>query len=163
MIRYLRPLRNLVFRNAQLKLVSLTLALLLWIALNGEPKSEVGFKVPLEFRNSPKNIEILGDAVNLIDVRVNARSSIVKRIDASNLTAAIDLSDWALGERTYSLSEANLTVPFGVTVTKVAPSKVRLRFEQTERKTVEVHPRVIGRPAEGHQIVAVTCDPNSYT
>ena len=47
MILWLRYFRNLFLRNLQLKVVSLTLAILLWIALNGEPKSEIGLKVPL--------------------------------------------------------------------------------------------------------------------
>jgi YbbR domain-containing protein len=160
MIRYLRPFKNLLLRNAQLKFVSLTLALLLWIALNGEPKSEVGFKVPLEFRNSPENVEVIGDTINSVDVRVSGSSSMVKRIDSSSLTVSLDLSDWSFGERTYSLSEANLTVPFGVSVTKITPSKIRLRFEPTERKAVHIRPRIIGQPAEGYQVVAVSCDPN---
>ena len=84
MILWLRDFRNLLLRNLQLKVVSLTLAILLWIALNGEPKSEIGLKVPLEFRNSPKGVEVLGET-NTIDIRLSASSSIVKRIDASEV------------------------------------------------------------------------------
>ena len=159
MIVWLRYFRNLLLRNLQLKVVSLSLAILLWIALNGEPKSEIGLKVPLEFRNSPKGVEVLGET-NTVDIRLSASSSIVKRIDASEVTASIDLSEWALGERTYSLSESNLTVPFGVAVTKITPNKIRLRFEQTARKVVKVHPRILGKPAEGHTVVEVVCQPN---
>ena len=102
MILWLRYFRNLLLRNLQLKVVSLTLAVLLWVALNGEPKSEIGLKVPLEFRNSPKGVEVLGET-NTVDIRLSASSSMVKRIDASEVTASIDLSEWTPGERTYSL------------------------------------------------------------
>ena len=159
MIHWLRYFRNLLLRNLQLKVVSITLAVLLWIALNGEPKSEVGLKVPLEFRNSPKGVEVLGET-NTVDIRLSASSSIVKRIDASEVTVSIDLSEWAPGERTYSLAESNLTVPFGVAVTKITPNKIRLRFEPTERKSVRVHPRILGKPAEGHIVTAIVCQPD---
>ena len=158
MIHWLRYFRNLLLRNLQLKVVSLTLAILLWIALTGEPKSEIGLKVPLEFRNSPKEVEVLGET-NAVDIRLSASSSIVKRIDASEVTASIDLSDWTPGERTYSLGESNLSVPFGVAVTKITPNKIRLRFEPTKRKIVRVNPRVLGKPAEGHIVTAVVCQP----
>ena len=158
MILWLRYFRNLLLRNLQLKVVSLTLAILLWIALNGEPKSEIGLKVPLEFRNSPKEVEVLGET-NTVDIRLSASSSIVKRIDASEVTASIDLSDWTPGERTYSLGESNLSVPFGVAVTKITPNKIRLRFEPTKHKIVRVNPRVLGKPAEGHIVTAVVCQP----
>jgi YbbR domain-containing protein len=159
MMLWLRYFRNLFLRNLRLKVVSLTLAVLLWIALNGEPKSEIGLKVPLEFRNSPKGVEVLGET-NAVDIRLSASSSMVKRIDASEVTASIDLSEWTAGERTYSLSESNLIVPFGVAVTKITPNKVRLRFEQSARKVVKVHPRILGKPAEGHTIVEVVSQPD---
>ncbi|MSO22775.1 MAG: hypothetical protein EXQ58_05870 [Acidobacteria bacterium] len=159
MILWLRYFSNLLLRNLPLKVVSLTLAVLLWIALNNEPRSEVGLRVPLEFRNSPKGVEVLGDT-NTVDIRLSATSSIVKRIDASGVTAAIDLSEWTPGERTFSLGESNLTVPFGVAVTKITPNKVRLRFELTERKLVRVHARILGKPAEGHIVTAVICQPD---
>jgi len=159
MILWLRYFRNLLLRNLQLKVVSLTLAILLWIALNSEPRSEIGLRVPLEFRNSPKEVEVLGET-NTVDVRLSASSSIVKRIDASEVTASIDLSDWAAGERTYSLSESNLSVPFGVAVTKITPNKIRLRFEKTERKIVRIQPRILGKPAGDHTVTSVVCEPD---
>jgi YbbR domain-containing protein len=159
MILWFRYFRNLLLRNLQLKIVSVTLAVLLWLALNGEPKSEIGLKVPLEFRNSPKGVEVLGET-NAVDIRLSASSSIVKRIDASDVTASIDLSEWALGERTYSLGERNFTVPFGVALAKITPNKIRLRFEPTERKSVRVHPRILGKPAEGSIVTAIVCRPD---
>src|SRR5258706_7630231 len=159
MILWSRYFKNLLLRNLQLKAVSLTLAVLLWIALNGEPKSEVGLKVPLEFRNSPKGVEVLGET-NTVDIRLSASSSIVKRIDASEVTASVDLSEWTLGDRTYSLDASNLTVPFGVTIAKITPNKIRLRFEPTEHKVVRVHPRILGKLAEGHVVKEIVCQPD---
>ena len=155
MILWLRYFKNLLLRNLQLKAVSLTLAVLLWIALNSEPKSEVGIKVPLEFRNSPKGVEVLGET-NSVDIRLSASSSVVKRIDASDVTASIDLSGWTPGERTYTLGGGNLTVPVGVAVTKITPNKIRLRFEPTERKIVRVHPRILRPRHNPHPAIAPT-------
>jgi len=159
MILWLRYFRNLLLRNLQLKVVSLSLAVLLWVALNVEPKSEIGLKVPLEFRSSPQGVEVLGET-NTVDIRLRASSSIVKRIDASDVTASIDLSEWTQGERTYSLGENNLTVPVGVAVTKITPNKIRLRFELTKRKIVRVQPRILGKPADGHVVTAIVCQPD---
>ena len=159
MILWMRYFRNLLLRNLQLKVVSLSLAVLLWVALNVEPKSEIGLNVPLEFRNSPQEVEVLGET-NTVDLRLRASSSIVKRIDASDVTASIDLSEWTPGERTYSLGENNLTVPIGVAVTKITPNKIRLRFETTERKIVKVHPRILGKPADGLVVTAIVCQPD---
>ena len=141
MTRYLVVFRDLLFRNFSLKLTSLLLSLLLWIALNGEPKSEVAFKIPLEFRNTPSKVEVLSDSVNMVDIRVLATSGLVKRINPSEISAIVNLSNWSLGERTYQLTGENIRLPFGATVTKITPNKIRLRFEPTHQKSVEIRPR----------------------
>ena len=161
MIRYLVPIRNFFVTNFHLKLTSVLLALLLWVTINGEPKSEIRFKVPLEYRNLPRGIEVLDDTVNTVDVRLSASSSMIKRLEASDITVAIDLSDWSYGEKTYSISAANIRIPYGVGVTKITPSKVRLRFEPTEHKTVPIHARAIGKTAEGHRVTSIRCEPSS--
>ena len=159
MIRFVFPVRDFFVRNFRLKLISLLIALLLWIALTSEPKSEVGFRVPLEFRNAPQHVEMLGDTANSIDIRLSGISSLVKRIDASDISASVDLSDWSPGERTYSITGANLRIPFGVGVTTITPNKIRLRFEKTQQKTVEIRPRIVGQPAEGFQVDSMSCRP----
>jgi len=159
MIRQFHWAKNILLHNLQLKLISLSLALLLWIALNSEPKSEIGFNLPLEFRNSPGKVEVIG-TVDSVEVRVSGSSSLVKRIEASNLSVSIDLSDWSFGERTYTLGESSVSVPFGISVSKITPNKVRLRFEPTEHKIVDIHPKIIGKPQEGYEVTAITCAPN---
>lgn len=163
MTRYLLLVKEFLLRNAHLKFVSLLLAFLLWITINGEPKSEVGFKVPLEYRNPPPGIEILGETVNTVDVRVSASSSMVKRLGANDLTAVLDLAEWSPGERTYAITPSNIKVPFGVTIAKITPSKVRLRFEQTRKKTVSIRPRLIGKIAEGYRLGGAQCQPDKVT
>jgi len=157
--RYLSALRGYLFRNFSLKLTSLFLSLLLWIALNGEPKSEVGFRVPLEFRNTPSKVEVLSDSVNTVDIRVLASSGLVKRITPSEISATVNLSNWSLGERTYKLTGENIRIPFGAIVTKITPNTIRLRFEPTHQKSVEIRPRIIGRPAGGYSVSLVNCIP----
>jgi len=115
----------------------------------------------LEYRNLPKGVEVLDDTVNMIDVRLSASSSLIKRLEASDVTAAIDLSDWSYGEKTYSITAANIRIPYGVGVTRITPSKVQLRFEPTQHKTVPIRARAIGKAADGHRVTSISCDPSS--
>ncbi|MEW5977202.1 MAG: CdaR family protein [Acidobacteriota bacterium] len=82
----------------------------------------------------------------------------IRRLDTSDMTAFIDLSDWTLGEKTYSISQANLRVPLGVNITQISPNKLQLRFEETQRKSVEIRPRLIGKLAKGYE-KRVLCTP----
>jgi len=161
MIRYVVPIKKFFQTNFRLKLTSVLLAVLIWLTISGEPKSEIKFRVPLEYRNLPKGVEVLDDTVNAVDIRLSASTGMIKRLEAADVTATVDLSDWSYGEKTYSISASNIRIPYGVAVTKITPSKIRLRFEPTQHKTVPVRPRTIGRVAEGHQVTSVTCEPSS--
>jgi YbbR domain-containing protein len=114
----------------------------------------------LEYRNPPKGIEVLDDNVNAIDVRLSGPSRLVRRLEATDISAAIDLSDWNAGERTYSISPDNLHVPYGVNVTTITPNKVRLSFESTQHKVVPIRPRLVGKVAEGFLVDTVECHPS---
>jgi hypothetical protein len=66
------------FRNLGLKVLAIALASLLWLTVAGQHIVERSLRVPLEFRNIPKSLEIVGNTPDTIDVRVAcspARSS----------------------------------------------------------------------------------------
>jgi len=47
-----------VLHNIGLKLLSLTLAVGLWLAVTRDPVAEVAVEVPIEFHHFPENLEI---------------------------------------------------------------------------------------------------------
>ena len=51
--------------NIWLKLLSLGLALLLWMVVSGEATVERGLRIPLELTQVPATVELLGDAIRL--------------------------------------------------------------------------------------------------
>ena len=161
MIPRLKWLGKSLVSNFHLKATSVLLACLLWGAINGEPQSVAVFKVPLIFRNYPKGIEVTGDTINTLDVRVTASASIVKRIDTADISAYVDLSDWSLGERTYPISSQNVIVPYGVRIVRIIPNQIKLNFQRIGNKVVEIQPRLVGILPRGYQITTVVCRPSA--
>ena len=47
-----------ITNNWHLKIVSLVLAVMLWMAVANQASSEIGLEVPLEYRNIPRQLEI---------------------------------------------------------------------------------------------------------
>ena len=78
--------------NWFLKIFSLVLATLLWMAVARESSSEIGLDVPLEYRNIPEHLEITGDAANTVHVRLRGSSNVIKGISAFNLERTITKS-----------------------------------------------------------------------
>jgi YbbR domain-containing protein len=145
--------------DVSLRLASLALAAGLWFVIAGKQTAERGVGVPVELRNVPRDLELTGDPVNAVDVRVRASPGLINSLEAGKLLATIDLAGAAEGERIVQLTPEMIQVPFGFRVVKITPSLLTLYLERTERKQVPVRPRVIGRPATGFEIAGVTSDP----
>jgi len=62
-----------------LKVVSIALAAFLWVAVSGEQTVERSLRIPLEFTNLPSQLEVVGDAANVVDVRVRGVASVIER------------------------------------------------------------------------------------
>jgi YbbR domain-containing protein len=142
-----------------LKLASLALAVLLWFVIAGEKTSEMGLSAPVELQNFPKNLELTGDPLNTVEVRLRASPGIIRRLAPGDVSAHIDLADSHEGERIVHLTPDSVQVPFGVTVVKISPSIITLNLERTQQKTVPVRPRLLGRPALGYEVAEVTTEP----
>ncbi len=121
----LRFLREWVLNNWGLKLLALAISFLLWTTYTAEPFSEVGYLVPLEFRNIPSNLEISGDVATQVHLRLRGRSGLLRRLTPADLSIAVDLSGRPAGETLIHLAPDHVRVPYGATVVSVAPSDVR--------------------------------------
>src|SRR5262245_29305131 len=145
--------------NPTLRLISLGIAVLLWYVIAGEPTSEMGLSVPVELQNFPAALELTGDPVNAVDVRLRASSGIIQRLGPGDVSARIDLGGAGEGERIVHLTAESIRVPFGVKVVKISPAILTLNFERTVEKTVPIRPRLLGRPAPGHEITELGAEP----
>jgi len=147
------------FRHLGLKLLSLGLAVLLWMAVAGEEIVERGLRVPLELQQMPANVELSGDVPTAVDVRVRGASGALSRIGAGDVVAVLDLRAARPGRRLFPLTPDQVRAPFGVDIVQVTPSAVAMAFEASATRTVPVVPSVDGRPAAGYVVGALTADP----
>jgi YbbR domain-containing protein len=144
-----------------LKFVSIALAALLWVVVSGEQTLERALRIPLEFTNLPAQLEAVGDAPNVVDVRVRGSSGALNRIAQGELVAVLDLRSARAGRRLFHLEGQDVRTPFGVEVVQVNPSTVSMTFETSGSKVVPIVPAVEGEPASGFVVGAVTANPST--
>lgn len=120
--------RDWVLHNWHLKLLALVLSFLLWASYMAEPPSEIGYLVPLEFRNIPANLEIAGDVPTQVHVRLRGRTVLLRRLTPAELTIGVDLAGSAPGETLIRLTAGHVPAPMGAEVVRLAPSEIRLRL-----------------------------------
>jgi len=144
-----------------LKLLSVGLALLLWMTVSGEETVERGLRVPLELQQVPAGLELTGDIPTTVDVRVRGASGTLSRMSAGDVVAVIDLRSAREGRRLFPLTPEQMRVPFGVEVVQVTPSAVAMAFERSAARQVPVVPAVDGHPAPGFVVGANRADPKT--
>jgi YbbR-like protein len=152
-----------VLHNIGLKLLSLALAVGLWLAIARDPVAEVAVEVPIEFHHFPENLEISSENIPQAQIRVRGPERVVRRLRASDVHAEIDLNGARAGERTFDLSAHQIRAPHDLEIEQVVPSQLRLGFDTRMTRELDVHPRVIGNFAAGDSIGRVIVDPPSIT
>ncbi|HKE82783.1 MAG TPA: CdaR family protein [Vicinamibacterales bacterium] len=148
-----------IFRRLGLKLVSVILAALLWLVVSGEQTVERALRIPLEYTNLPRQLELVGDPPTVVDVRVRGSSGTLSRIAQGELVAVLDVRSARAGQRLFHLTSAEVRAPFGVEVVQVTPSNVSMLFEPSESKTVPVVPEIEGQPAPGFVVSSYRSEP----
>ena len=108
-----------LFRHFWLKLLSLGLATVLWLAIAGDPLVERGLRAPLEYQNVPAGLALVGTGPSTIDVRVRGSSALLAGLSASDVVAVLDLGAARSGRRLFHLSPAEVRAPFGVDLVTV--------------------------------------------
>jgi len=152
-------LRRRVFNNLGLKIVSLLIAVGLWLAISTEPPSETALNVAIVFRNMPDELEISSEQVPSAQIRVRGPERAVARLQTSDVRAEIDLTGVKVGERTFDLTANQVSLPHGLRPVQIVPSQIHLVFDKRVRKTVPVKPRVTGTFATGYSIAAIETTP----
>jgi YbbR domain-containing protein len=156
-------IRRLVVQDWKLKLVSLALALGLWLLLVPAEKmsSEKSLTIPLETRNIPSGLEIVERPEPTVDITLRAPNRLLNEIRPSGLVARIDLDRATVLQQEYPLNTSMIAVPPGAEVIKISPGKVTIKLERTAEVMLDVHPTIRGKTAAGFRIARTEIEPST--
>jgi YbbR domain-containing protein len=147
------------FRNPGLKVMAVLLATALWFTVAGEQNVERTMRVPLEQRNMPEYLEIVGEAPTTVDVRLLGSSELLGRLDPGDVVAILDLRSARTGSRLFHIRPDEVRVPYGVSVQQVTPATIPLELERSIRRQIPVQPSIEGEPAPGFVAGTITTEP----
>lgn len=150
--------KELLWTDTRLKVASLILALLLWIAVVGPKSSELGISVPIQYTNLPPGMGITGKWMDKIDVRLKGPESGLANLKPGAVRAVIDLSGVLPGLNYYRITTKNIQVPPGVAISDIRPSDLRLQIETAQTKRVPVTPTLSGSLPDRTLVVVTPTD-----
>jgi YbbR domain-containing protein len=155
-------LQHAITHNLSLKLLSVVIAFGLWLFVNfGERDTEESLKVPLELRNVPAHLMITSPRVDFVDLRVMGPRTLLGRIDRNQLAVPLDLRGVRPGQAVFRVGTDALSLPRGVKVVRITPAEVSIALERVKTKTLPVHLRVTGQPAENVRIIEIKVSPET--
>jgi len=157
----IRFIRNLLFRNWELKLLSLLLALVLWMSLIPEERtfSEKTLTIPLETLNLPRDMELVEKPEATVDVTVRAPNRLIDGLSSANVFAKLNLAQATVFQQEYPLNETMISIPPGAAVVRISPNKVKLRLERAKEVPLDVVPNIVGQVKENFRVVRVDVAP----
>jgi diadenylate cyclase len=151
--------RHTFVHNYGLKLISLLLAIGLWLVVARDPIAEVEIKVPIEFHNLPENLEIDSASFTEAQVRVRGSERVIHRLRPADVRVEIALADVRPGNRTFDLTSRHVHLPQDLEVVQIVPGQFQLSFDNRLTRTVEIRPRVTGTFASGMRVAQIVADP----
>lgn len=156
--------KRYVVQNFFLKVLSLLLASLLWLAISRDEQSAiVAIRAPIVFQHVPEQLDISTESIPEAQIRVRGPERMLRQLKTNEVQAEIDLAAVGAGERTFDLTAHQVRHPRGIEVLQVVPSQLHLAFDTRATRQVEIRPRVTGNFASGEQIVKVDTDPAQIT
>ena len=157
-------LRRIFLEDWSLKLLSLAIAIVLWLVVTGQNEPVTAHvNVQLNFIR-PQALEISNDPPRAVDVMLTGSRNKLDDLTALDLVATVDLSDQRAGERVLRLADkAQIVLPQGVKVDGFQPSAIPIRLEQILERQIAIEPKLEGKPADGYEVYAVRPSKGSVT
>jgi len=149
-------LRRIFLEDWSLKLLSLAIAVVLWMLVTGQNEPVTAHvNVQLNFIR-PQSLEISNDPPRTVDVMLTGSRNKLDHLTSLDLVATVDISDQRAGERVLRLADkAQIALPQGINVDGFQPSAIPIRLEEIVERQVTIEPKLEGKPADGFQVYSV--------
>jgi YbbR domain-containing protein len=148
--------RRLFLEDWSLKLLSLAIAIVLWLVVTGQNEPVTAHvNVQLNFIR-PQSLEISNDPPRTVDVMLTGSRNKLDDLTALDLVATVDISEQQPGERVLRLADkAVISLPQGVKVDGFQPSAIPIRLEPIVQRQIPVEVKIEGNPPVGYQVYGV--------
>jgi YbbR domain-containing protein len=156
-------LASLLTQNIGTKVISVVIALVLWIVVLGSRNVEMTKEVPVEVI-TPADIVPSNEIPEKIAFRLAGPKAFLRAIlDRREDPIRVNLSGAKPGLVTYRFFSDNIRVPIGVKVLSINPTAVLIKLEHLKRKDVPVRVELRGIPPEGYRLGKTEVKPTVVT
>ena len=147
----MKELKNWFLKNIDIKLLSIFLAIILWLYIAGgeNPMVENFIDISLTQTNLGEDLVIKEFPAN-VSVGIRGPKNIINNISSHQINGIVNFSEISK-EGLYKL-KVEVTPPKKTQITRIIPSEIKVEVEKVLTKEVEVEYSLIGVPEKGHSL-----------
>ena len=147
----MKELKNWFLKNIDIKLLSLFLAIILWLYIAGgeNPMVENFIDIPLTQINLGEDLVIKEFPVN-VSVGIKGPKNIINNISSHQVNGIVNFSEISK-EGLYKL-KVEVAPPKKTQITRIIPSEIKVEVEKVLTKEIEVEYSLIGVPEKGYSL-----------
>ncbi|HLW72367.1 MAG TPA: CdaR family protein [Candidatus Binataceae bacterium] len=163
--RYLgRGLGTAIRRNTGLRVISLMMAIGLWLFVNaGERNAQQSFTVPISYRGLPPHFMIADPHPTSVSIEVSGPRTLLSLIQPNRLTLRLNLAGAGVGQMMFKIGPDSFNVLRKTTVVSVSPSQIVLDLDRMVMRSVPVRIVTSGTVADGYHVTSVDVNPRTAT
>lgn len=157
----MNPLFQLFSGNTGAKIVSLIVAIVLWVVVLGSRAVEVTKEIPIAITTPPDFI-VSNEVPEKVLFRLSGPKAFLRAIlDRPEEPIRVNLSGAKAGLVTYRFFADNIRLPIGVRVLQVNPTSMIVKLESQKTKEVPVRLEMKGSLPEGYVLKGVEVTPKT--
>ena len=138
----MRSVWRVLTDNLGWKLLSVLLAVLLWIAVEGEPELVTVQTAPVFYRNVEPAMALVSSPAATVRLELRGPSDVLGRDNLSSVAVLLDLAGVTeAGSRSFPISRSNVTLPAGVSFVRSDPPEVKLHLEHVSESKGDSSPK----------------------
>ena len=147
----MKELKNWFLKNIDIKLLSLFLAIILWLYIAGgeNPMVENFIDISITQTNLSEDLVIKEFPTN-VSVGIRGPKNIINNISSHQINGIVNFSEISK-EGLYKL-KVEVTPPKKTQITRIIPSEIKVEVEKVLTKEVEVEYSLIGVPEKGYSL-----------
>ena len=147
-------------RDIGVKAAFVILAIFIWFFFAGEKESVISYTSPIEFRNLPKDLELLKISADKAEVQISGSRHLLLKLKPEQIGLSLSLENSKPGRNDFLLSNRNLSTPPGLNVVKIDPNEVTVVMEERETKMVSIQPEWVGTLPDGKELLSYKVIPD---
>jgi YbbR domain-containing protein len=111
------------------------------------------------YKGVPEGLIIANEVPGSVEVAVSGPRALLAHLSGEDMSIVVNLATSDAGVTSFKRLEESLSIPSGLTVTRVSPAYVDVKLEHIREKQVPVRVVLSGEPAAGYRVRRIRVNP----